>query len=222
MVDTEKKQESLNCVRIAGVIVNKYETEHMVKLTVAVTEPGIRGKVYTNYPTVYFFKNGKEQTTPVDNFRLHDTISLEGHLSSSRSRTLDGTQRTQQIVGDTASPIEYYRPNEIDGYKGRRVEIHRNIIKVTGVIEQITQKEHGITSLRLRVNGSRVRNLIEITTFGNIAKDAEVGDEITVYGRVATAKKERNGTQLYYQDFVGIKITQEQSEDVEENMFADA
>lgn len=195
-----------NIVKISGIIVHKHDSPRIVRVVVATRISGRNGQVYNNYPSLVFTKD-KDGHSAVDDFMLHDEVTITGHLSSTyKTRTPMGTP-SWQIMGDTVEKAATYSTNAIGDSQGRRVVIYDNAVYVKGVVSQIIERPK-VKTIVIECRYGRIRNMVSITAFGNFGKDISVNDEVEVYAYINTSRVVEEGKKpIYRQSIVGNTCT---------------
>ncbi len=196
-----------NIIKLSGTIVNKHESPTLYLLTLAVNERQNGDKTITNFPTVIVYKK-EDNTSLVDDYMLHDPISIEGHISSNvRSRKSTDSYKMQQIVVDSVCEVTTIYPNAIGEDKGKGYNLEWNSMRLSGIIRQIKKINDNVTSVYIDARNGIIHNTLNITTFGDVAKDIKIDDNVTIFGRISTSRKVlENGRRFYFQSAVGYKI----------------
>ena len=196
-----------NLIKLSGTIVNKHESPILYLVTLAVNERANGNKTITNFPTFTVYKN-KDNTSMIDEFMLHDAISIEGHISSNvRSREQTDSYKMQQIVVDKICEVKTIYPNAIGNNPGRGYNLEWNSMLLSGIIRRIENVNDSVTTLYIDALNGNIHNTLSVTTFGDVAKDIHENDDVTIYGRIATSRKVLpNGKRIYKQSLVGYEI----------------
>lgn len=189
-----------NIVKISGVIVHKHDSPRIVRVVVATRITGRNGKAYDNFPSLVFTKD-KDGHSAVDDFMLHDEVTVTGHTSSTyKTRTPMGTP-SWQIMGDTVEKAETYTTNSIGDSKGRNVVIYDNAVYVKGTVSQIIDRPK-VKLIVVECRYGKIRNMVSITTFGDTGKDISVNDEVEVYGYINTSRVIEEGKKPVYRQSI--------------------
>lgn len=208
------KNQEANELKLAGRIVNKYETKDFVKLGIA-TSVTVRGERSTNYPTLFFFRD-KDGRSPADDVLMGDSVTIYGHMSSSlSSRRHRDTYRMQQIVGDTLEPIETVYPDELNGHKGRKVELNANYVHLEGEVTQVALRAPNIVNVYIDAINKGVHNIISVTCYGRLGQKAEPGRKADINAFISTTrKKTEDGKFRYYQNVVAWSLETDKNKTV--------
>lgn len=202
----EEKKTIDNEVCLAGVIVNRFEMNRMIRVTLRVPEDSRRdeaGNPVTNFPEFIVFKNN-DNTSMVDNFLKHDAVKITGHFSSNaRSLQEADTYKQQQVVADTVEEITRYYPNAVGNEKGRGYMVFQNNFIVSGEIVRIAKTSTNVKLVDILTVRDNHKNVVRLTVFGNRDGGVQIGDTVTIHGRIRTTRKEgADGKGRFYQNLV--------------------
>jgi hypothetical protein len=208
---TVESVEEGNKVRLCGTIVNRYETDRVIIITLGITEPGrFNPKTKTrteesNYPKIYFFKDDK---TGAENFLLYDKVMVEAHISAPRKKRPDGSiYVSQAIVGEKCEKARNAFEKEF-GVKGiyGHAEDPMNVAMFSGNVVSVKRVNEYVTNIEMDAKNKRFNNYITITSFNKNDILIAPGSMIHVYAKIITKKKEKNGQKRFYENVVASKI----------------
>lgn len=212
------KERRTNVVKLKGRIVNRYETDQVVIVTLAIKEYAKKKKEdYVHFPKIYFFKSDH---TGVDKYFLHDEVVVTGHLVAPVKRRPNGTTFVSQaIIGESIRL--FGRETMPDGTVEQRKDYPMNIAFLCGEVQRIEQKDYGFIYIYMNaVNGAH-NNRIFLTARNKDYLLLSPGDIIDVRAKIMTSVTQKpDGPKRYRQNVVPFSITKieyKTGEEVEEN-----
>ena len=201
MSENERKT---NVGKLKGRIVNRYETDQVVIITLAVKEYSKKKKeYYTYFPKVYFFKS---DDTGIETCLLHDNVALTGHVVAPVKHRPNGTAFVSQaIIGEKARL--FGRETMPDGTIEERNDYPMNLVYLYGKVLRIEQRDYGFIHIHMNAVNNGHNNRVFLTARNKKYLLLAPGDTIDVRAKILTSIAERpDGTKLYRQNITPFSV----------------
>lgn len=205
LADEAAKKDG-NAVLLIGKVISIFPKAQTNIVTVRIATRGKSSAYHVSFPKVYCFK---DDNLSVDDILVGDSVRIHGHLVNNRKRRPNGSVfYSQAVVADKIEKNDSLFKSEL-GVEGFDSVVAQplSLVYLKGCAEKIERVGKNAVMIRLNAPQKNHNNHVNVITYQEDAFFVNPGDEIEVYGRLETRRKEmENGPKKYYQNVIVQKI----------------